>query len=430
MEEGKTPEYGAVQTSSAAWAMECAQGRQLAADVRLTMREDSPWGWCFRCNVYSFTGGEWSLEDTADDLGAQNADEALASVPWGAEGEVHRIDPDVLADAGLFQSNFVPTEPPRALTEDEIRGTLPAALAKAALTSVMTERARAWAGGGVAAQQLSKAQAERMKRALSDRETFSRLVKRVLQTAQRVGSDDYRMAANQVVSNFLLTSAHPAPEREAQPTKQKEPDRNSVFAVVPAKVGRDRESVRFFDVPKEDGSSKALAEVTLPHGTKVGGQDASFYRFVVSAAQIDAGGRDSAFSHSVLLPERNRMTGEPWKVMLTRDFGARDRNGVWQADKRSIVCTSTELRESCKEQYREYRARQQQRRMERPGAPQRPQRTERTAPDSTRTQPAPAPARPDAHKGGGCDLEAEAHEARDASESMIAPTAQTDRQRS
>lgn len=155
------------------------------------------------------------------------------------------------------------------------------------------------------------------------------------------------------------------PSREVAPAKAGEQDRDSVFAIVPAKIGRASESVRYFDVPDRNGGIKPLAEVTLPHGTKVGGMDASFYRFVVSANQIDAGGRDGSRSHSVLLPERNRTTGEPWRITLTRDFGGRDANGAWQPDKRTITTTSTELRDCLKEQYQAYRERAQQRQAER-----------------------------------------------------------------
>ena len=155
------------------------------------------------------------------------------------------------------------------------------------------------------------------------------------------------------------------PSREVAPAKAGEQDRDSVFAIVPAKIGRASESVRYFDVPDRNGGVKPLAEVTLPHGTKVGGVDASFYRFVVSANQIDAGGRDGSRSHSILLPERNRTTGEPWRITLTRDFGGRDANGAWQPDKRTIATTSTELRDCLKEQYQAYRERAQQRQAER-----------------------------------------------------------------
>ena len=139
---------------------------------------------------------------------------------------------------------------------------------------------------------------------------------------------------------------------EATPSKAEDQSRDGVFAIVPAKIGRDSESVRYFDVPDKDGGIKPLAEVTLPHGTKVGGMDASFYRFVVSANQIDAGGRDGSRSHSILLPERNRTTGEPWRITLTRDFGGRDANGAWQPDKRTITTTSTELRDMLMSQER------------------------------------------------------------------------------
>lgn len=242
---------------------------------------------------------------------------------------------------------------------------------------------------------------------LNDREAFDKMARRALAASPGSTPEAYRAAVEQTVSSHLLRVSAPAP---AAPSGADGSDRNSVFAVVPAKIGRDSESVRYFDVPDKDGGVKPLAEVTLPHGTKVGGMDASFYRFVVSANQIDAGGRDGSRSHSVLLPERNRTTGEPWRITLTRDFGGRDANGAWQPDKRTITITSTELRDCLKDQYRAYRERAQQRQAERQphqargGHAARPQRA-----DATVTPRA-------AHDG--LDLDAEGRDAREASGAM------------
>ena len=358
MEEGtkaQAPSFEAVETQTAAWALATPDGGQAVASAMLRRDANSPWGWGFDVTVSQFNSaeGEWRIHAHQMVYDAQNADELAGSIPWGMEGEAHRIDPDVLSDAGLFRNDYA-VSVQRPLTAREILETGGLAAAKAALSAT-----------------------------------------------PGTTPDSYRSAAEQAVSNLMLAEAR----RSAAPEQAQQPDRNSVFVVVPAKIGRDKESVRYFDVPQEDGSVKSLAEVTLPFGTKVGEQDASFYRFVVSANQIDAGGRDGARSHSVLLPERNRNTGEPWKVTLTRDFEARDSNGVWQQDKRSITVTSSELRECCKAQYHAYRNRVRQ---------QMAQRESHRPPNAR-------PERVAQQDEGGIDLDAEMQNAREVSDGMGRP---------
>lgn len=291
---------------------------------------------------------------------------------------------------------------PRPLTKAEIRETGGLAQVKALLRPSLLRRGSAIAmerGAGESAAKVAMG----VHSILNDREAFDKMARRALAASPGSTPEAYRAAVEQTVSSHLLRVSAPAP---AAPSGADGSDRNSVFAVVPAKIGRDSESVRYFDVPDKDGGVKPLAEVTLPHGTKVGGMDASFYRFVVSANQIDAGGRDGSRSHSILLPERNRTTGEPWRITLTRDFGGRDANGAWQPDKRTITITSTELRDCLKDQYRAYRERAQQRQAER-----QPHQARGATPraDATVTPRA-------AHDG--LDLDAEGRDAREASGAM------------
>lgn len=410
MEEGtkaQAPSFEAVETQTAAWALATPDGGQAVASAMLRRDANSPWGWGFDVTVSQFNSaeGEWRIHAHQMVYDAQNADELAGSIPWGMEGEAHRIDPDVLSDAGLFRNDYA-VSVQRPLTAREILETGGLAAAKAALSAAMrrcVDSLSAVQGEDAVA---AKSQAERLKALANDREAFGALAWRALSATPGTTPDSYRSAAEQAVSNLMLAEVR----RSAAPEQAQQPDRNSVFVVVPAKIGRDKESVRYFDVPQEDGSVKSLAEVTLPFGTKVGEQDASFYRFVVSANQIDAGGRDGARSHSVLLPERNRNTGEPWKVTLTRDFGARDSNGVWQQDKRSITVTSSELRECCKAQYHAYRNRVRQQMAQR----------------ESHRQPNARPERGAQQDEGGIDLDAEMQNAREVSDGMGRPQDERD----
>lgn len=346
---------------------------------------------------YTFANGAWKFDGMS--TGAPgDAAEALAALHPGAQ----RIDPYVLYEARLLHR--VGEEPmrPRPLTKAEIHETGGIAQVKALLRPSLLRR-----GSAIAMERGNAEVAMVVHSILNDREAFDKMARRALAASPGSTPEAYRAAVEQTVSSHLLRVAEPAP---AAPAGVDEPDRNSVFAIVPAKIGRASESVRYFDVPDRNGGIKPLAEVTLPHGTKVGGMDASFYRFVVSANQIDAGGRDGSRSHSVLLPERNRTTGEPWRITLTRDFGGRDANGAWQPDKRTITTTSTELRDCLKEQYQAYRERAQQRQAERQPHQDRGDR-------ASRPQRAHAPVTPRAAHDG-LDLDAEGRDAREASSAM------------
>lgn len=408
-EMARMPSFEAVETQNAAWALATPDGQQAVAAAMLRMDADSPWGWGFDVSVYRFDseGNKWTPGVHRMVYDAQNADELAGSIPWDMEVEAHRIDPDLLHEVGIYKNDYVANGAQRALELSEILETGGLAAAKAALNAAIRHRIDQF--GGVQGEDAvtAKAQAERLKGLANDREAFSSLAQRSLSATPGAAPTpaSYRNAAEQVVSSYLLVSAGKGTAPE--PEQARQPERNSVFVVVPAKIGRDKESVRYFDVPQEDGSLKPLAEVTLPFGTKVGGQDASFYRFVVSANQIDAGGRGGTRSHSILLPDHNRTTGDPWKITLTRDFGARDANGAWQPDKRTITATSAELRECCKAQYHAYRERVQQQTARRESHRQQPARPERNI-------------REDAD---GIDLDAEMHDAREVSDGMGQPQA-------
>lgn len=403
------PSFEAVETQNAAWALTMPDGQQAVATAMLRMDVDSPWGWGFDVSVFRFDsdGNKWLADGHQMVYDVQNADELAGMIPWGLEGEAHRIDPDLLHEVGIYKNDYVANGAQRALEPSEILETGGLAAAKAALGTAIRHRIDQF--GSVQGEDAvtAKAQAERLKGLANDREAFNSLAKRSFSATPGAAPTpaSYRNAAEQVVSSYLLASAGKGTAPE--PEQAQQPDRNSVFVVVPAKIGRDKDSVRYFDVPQEDGSVKPLAEVTLPFGTNIGGQDASFYRFVVSANQIDAGGRSGSRSHSILLPDHNRTTGDPWKITLTRDFGARDANGAWQPDKRTITATSAELRECCKAQYHAYRERVQQQAARRESHRQQPARPERNVRDDA----------------DGIDLDAEMHDAREVSDGIGQPQA-------
>lgn len=133
-------------------------------------------------------------------------------------------------------------------------------------------------------------------------------------------------------------------------------DRNSVFIIVPDKIGRESKSIRYFEATGRDGKPRELAEVTLPHGTYVNGRDASFHSFIVSAKQVDPGGLRGSRSHSILVPETSRTSGEPWNIKLKRDFGSRDESGRWVSDVHVIDCSSSQLKQAMRDQFEAYKA--------------------------------------------------------------------------
>lgn len=137
-----------------------------------------------------------------------------------------------------------------------------------------------------------------------------------------------------------------------------EKKQGGIFITVPAKISASQESVRFYEVPGQgkDGTPLKLAEVTLPKGTRIGGEDASYYKFSVTANQLDPGGQKFPSTHSVLLPETNSKTSESWNVKLHRDFGKFDGDKNWVSDLKTINCSTKELQVSCKEQYQAYKA--------------------------------------------------------------------------
>lgn len=387
----------------AAVASEADGGQSVTtAELKSSDAVDGGVAYSLELRDYTFANGAWKFEKM-DTVPPGDAAETLTALRPAA----HRIDPDLLYEARLLHRAGEEPMRPRPLTKAEIRETGGLAQVKALLRPSLLRRGSAIAmerGAGESAAKVAMG----VHSILNDREAFDKMARRALAASPGSTPEAYRAAVEQTVSSHLLRVSAPAP---AAPAGADGSDRNSVFAVVPAKIGRDSESVRYFDVPDKDGGVKPLAEVTLPHGTKVGGVDASFYRFVVSANQIDAGGRDGSRSHSVLLPERNRTTGEPWGITLTRDFGGRDANGAWQPDKRTIATTSTELRDCLKEQYQAYRERAQQRQAERQPHQARVGR-------AARPQRADAPATPrSAHDG--LDLDAEGRDAREASGAMV-----------
>lgn len=132
--------------------------------------------------------------------------------------------------------------------------------------------------------------------------------------------------------------------------------RNGVFITIPAKISSKQESVRHFEVPDpEGGDPTKLVEVTLPYGTTAFGHDVSFYRTTILASQLDPAGQHYASTHSILLPETNLKTGEPWVVKLSRDFGSYGEDGTWNPDVKEISVTSLDFREIMKDQYENYK---------------------------------------------------------------------------
>lgn len=143
-------------------------------------------------------------------------------------------------------------------------------------------------------------------------------------------------------------------------------ERHGVFITIPAKISATQESVRRFEVPGKDGGDPVrLAEITLPYGTQVNGEDVSYYKTVVSANQLDPAGQRYPTTHSVLLPETNLKTGEDWQVKLTRDFGGRDDSGTWVPDIDEKIITPKEFQVAMKEQYESYKAHRQEKSQER-----------------------------------------------------------------
>lgn len=134
-------------------------------------------------------------------------------------------------------------------------------------------------------------------------------------------------------------------------------DHDGVFITLPSKVSARQDSVRPFEyTDPETGETRRLAEVVLPRGTEISGQDASFYKFVVSQKQVDPGGQKYKNTHSILQPSISNSTGEPWTVSLSRDYGEHDENGDWVPDVKEIRCTSQELKDAAREQYESYKA--------------------------------------------------------------------------
>lgn len=387
------------------WAAAASEtdGRQSVTTAELSRSDAADGGVVYSLDLvdYSFASGTWKV-DAMSTVSPGDAAEALATLRPGA----HRIDPDVLYEVRLLHRTGEEPMRPRPLAKAEIHETGGLAQVKALLRPTLLLRGASLLEESESSEPALKA-IKSSQAILGDREAYDKMARRALAASLGSTPEAYRIAVEQTVSSFLMRAAGTVP---AAPAKGDGPDRNSVFAIVPAKISRDSESVRYFDVPDKDGGVTPLAEVTLPYGTKVGGMDASYYRFVVTANQIDAGGRDASRSHSVLMPERNRTTGEPWKITLTRDFGGRDANGVWQSDKRTIITTSAELRDCLKEQYRGYRDRVQQRQAERQPHQARMDR----APRPQRTaQPVTPRAAHD-----GLDLDAEGRDAREASGAM------------
>lgn len=144
-------------------------------------------------------------------------------------------------------------------------------------------------------------------------------------------------------------------------------DRNAVFVTIPAKVSADQESVRSFWVQNDDPQRPQLklAEITLPKGTEINGQDASYYKLVVRDFQVDPGGQKYPSTHSLQLLDHNRETGEQWNLTLKRDFGQYDADKNWVPDEKEIKCTSRDLQEAMKAQYENYKQYRQERQAER-----------------------------------------------------------------
>lgn len=132
-----------------------------------------------------------------------------------------------------------------------------------------------------------------------------------------------------------------------------------VFVTVPAKIGEDRESVRFWEyMDPRFGSMRKMAEITLPRGTEHNGTDLSYYRFSITENQLDPGGQKYESTHSILLPSENSKQ-DPWMVNLSRDFGhwleSKDGKRQWIEDRKTYALSSVELREVCRSQYEHYK---------------------------------------------------------------------------
>ena len=179
-------------------------------------------------------------------------------------------------------------------------------------------------------------------------------IDRIVEADQSVASltDEIKDVNNDIQKQTDETSRKD--ETMAEKTNQ---DRNGVFITVPARISAKQESVRPFDIPGkgEDGQPLKLAEITLPKGTEVGGQDVSYYKFTVTDKQLDPGGQKYPSTHSILLPEQNNKTGADWNVKLQRDFGGYDSGNNWVPDIKEVECTTKELQTSMQEQYERYK---------------------------------------------------------------------------
>lgn len=134
---------------------------------------------------------------------------------------------------------------------------------------------------------------------------------------------------------------------------------NGVFLTIPDKITSKSQSIRWMydnnGVPVLSDDGIALAEVTLPRGTQVRGEDVSFYRFTIRKTQLDPGGQRFLRTHSILLPRINQATGDEWQVTLTRNWWRKDQSGTPVVERtRKVVCTSSELRQALRESYRNY----------------------------------------------------------------------------
>lgn len=115
-------------------------------------------------------------------------------------------------------------------------------------------------------------------------------------------------------------------------------NKDGVFIVLPKTIGKkDGQPIAAVEYWTNPKTGKNMATITLPSQFKVGEQDYSFYSFMCTKAQvIKDPNNDNRIS--IIQPQLNNETGEPWLVKLSKDIKDPE-TGEWKTDEHMIPVT-------------------------------------------------------------------------------------------